>query len=167
MARSTWALLGSAHDARGHGFAGFNACSTVLLFTEPRRREPIRRRLGKRDVLVLRRRRLAADLCRHLSRTTNRLCGGRQLAASWTGLPAGPLAWAMLLETNYVLSYVACEQRHTWMLHVAAAIALMVVGSARGRTLPRPSMPSDTRPRTPARARFMAIGGLRLARGSR
>ena len=90
--------------------------------------------------------------------------GGRHLAASWTGLAAGPLAWAMLLETNYVLSYVACEQRHTWMLHVAAATALLVVGfGALAARSARPSMRSDTQPSVAeARARFMAIGGLIL-----
>src|SRR3954470_3588827 len=55
---------------------------------------------------------------------------GWRLAALWTGVLAGPLAWAALLETNYVLSYVACEQRHTWMLHTATAVALLLIGVA-------------------------------------
>ena len=46
-------------------------------------------------------------------------------------LLAGPLAWAALLEMNYVLSYVACEQRQTWMLHLAAGVALALVGARR------------------------------------
>jgi hypothetical protein len=37
------------------------------------------------------------------------------------------LAWAALLQVNYVLSYVSCETRSTWMLHLSAAIALAVV----------------------------------------
>ena len=88
----------------------------------------------------------------------------RRLAASWAGLAAGPLAWAMLLETNYVLSYVACEQRHTWMLHVAAATALLLVGVRRaGRALRHAVDANGAQPSVAeARARFMAIGGLVL-----
>ena len=54
----------------------------------------------------------------------------RQLLALWIGILAGPLAWAALLQTNYVLSYVACEQRHSWMLHGASAAALVLVAGA-------------------------------------
>jgi hypothetical protein len=46
----------------------------------------------------------------------------------WAGLAAGPLAWAAQLEVNYILSYVACETRTTWMLHLSTAVALVVVG---------------------------------------
>ena len=49
--------------------------------------------------------------------------GGR-ITALWIGVLAGPVAWSALLETNYILSYVACEQRQTWMLHLAAANTL-------------------------------------------
>jgi hypothetical protein len=89
---------------------------------------------------------------------------GRCLAASWIGLAAGPLAWAMLLETNYALSYVACEQRQTWMLHLAAATALLLVGfGALAARAAAPSMPTDSQPSVAAaRARFMALGGLML-----
>jgi hypothetical protein len=81
----------------------------------------------------------------------------------------GPLAWAALLETNYVLSYVACEQRQTWMLHVATAVALALVVAAAlvaWRAAPALDYGAERAPSTdPAetsiiRARFMAIGGL-------
>jgi hypothetical protein len=85
---------------------------------------------------------------------------------------AGPAAWAALLETNYVLSYVACEQRQTWMLHLAAAVALALVAGAAAitwRAAPHgltyegerdvSTDPVDT---AVIRARFMAIGGLAL-----
>lgn len=94
------------------------------------------------------------------------------MAALWLGILAGPLAWAALLETNYVLSYVACEQRHTWMLHLAAAAALIVVASGAWmawRAAPpalhyeRECEPSTDPAETAViRARFMAIGGLAL-----
>jgi hypothetical protein len=97
--------------------------------------------------------------------------GGR-ITTLWLGVLAGPLVWAALLETNYVLSYVACEQRQTWMLHLAAAVALALVAGAAAltwRAAPQglsyererevSTDPVDT---AVIRARFMAIGGLAL-----
>ena len=97
--------------------------------------------------------------------------GGR-ITALWIGVLAGPVAWSALLETNYILSYVACEQRQTWMLHLAAAVALSLVTAAAAfawRAAP-PGLsyeregevstdPADT---AITRARFMALGGLAL-----
>lgn len=36
----------------------------------------------------------------------------------------------MLLEVNYVLSYVACEMKTRWFLHVATLVAVVLVGAA-------------------------------------
>ena len=87
----------------------------------------------------------------------------------WAGILAGPFAWAALLQTNYVLSYVACEQRQSWMLHLAAAVALVLVGAAAfaaWRAAPalgdeehQSEDPADT---PLLRRRFMALGGLAL-----
>jgi hypothetical protein len=97
--------------------------------------------------------------------------GGR-ITALWIGVLAGPLVWAALLETNYVLSYVACEQRHSWMLHLAAAVALaLITGAAALTWRAAPHGLSYEREREVStdpvetaviRARFMAIGGLAL-----
>jgi hypothetical protein len=94
---------------------------------------------------------------------------GPRLAALWIGVLAGPLAWAALLETNYVLSYVACESRHTWMLHLATAAALTVIAvAALGAWRAAPTAATedtatfDARETALIRARFMAIGGLAL-----
>jgi hypothetical protein len=89
---------------------------------------------------------------------------GPRLAALWAGIAAGPLTWAALLETNYVLSYVACEQRHTWMLHLSAVVALALVGlGALAAWFAAPPLRGDTTASTAvARARFMAVGGLIL-----
>ena len=92
---------------------------------------------------------------------------GWRVAALWTGVLAGPLVWAALLETNYVLAYVACEQRHKWMLHLSAAAAIFLIAMAAlwlWRAAPPmgdEDVPS-TNPRETAvvRARFMVIGGL-------
>jgi hypothetical protein len=82
---------------------------------------------------------------------------------------AGPLAWAALLEVNYTMSYVACEQRQSWMLHLASLVALALIAAAAWaawRAAPgfgsheEPSVdPAET---AVLRARFMAIGGLAL-----
>lgn len=72
----------------------------------------------------------------------------RVLLALWTGILTGPLAWLVLLEWNYVASYVSCETRQTWFLHVAILIALIATAAAgfwgwsagRGpRDLPEPA----------------------------
>ena len=93
----------------------------------------------------------------------------RQLIALWAGLLAGPVVWAALLETNYVLSYVACEQRHTWMLHLVTGVALaLVAAAALAAWRAAPTLGEDEHasgdPRTAKllRARFMALGGLAM-----
>jgi hypothetical protein len=87
----------------------------------------------------------------------------------WAGIAVGPLAWGALLQTNYILSYVACEQRHKWMLHLATAVALLLV--AAGAALAWRAAPTlgeeehsspDPEVATLLRARFMALGGLAL-----
>ena len=50
--------------------------------------------------------------------------------ALWSGLLAGPLLFLSVLEVNYVLSYVACEQQQTWFLHLSTAIALVLTAAA-------------------------------------
>ena len=95
-----------------------------------------------------------------------------RLVALWAGILAGPLAWAALLQTNYVLSYVACEQQQTWMLHLATAIALVVVAGAafaawRAAPALKP-MTDDHAAADPAaasllRRRFMAFAALALS----
>jgi hypothetical protein len=97
--------------------------------------------------------------------------GGR-ITALWIGVLAGPFAWSALLETNYILSYVACEQRQTWMLHLAAAVALALVAAAASftwRAAPHGlsydgerEVSTDPVATEVVRARFMAISGLAL-----
>ena len=74
-----------------------------------------------------------------------------RLSAQWAGILAGPMTFLLLLETNYLLSYVACEMRSTWFLHLATVIALAVVAAAglagwrasveNPRTLEHPATP--------------------------
>jgi hypothetical protein len=94
----------------------------------------------------------------------------RRSVALFAGLLGGPLVWFALLEVNYVLSYVACETRHTWFLHaatLASAVAVAAAGWTAWRSGPadateRPTDPlsSDT---TESRARWMAIAGVALS----
>lgn len=77
--------------------------------------------------------------------------------------------WATLLETNYSLSYVACEQKREWMLYVSAAIAIGVIAvAALGLWRARPPGFDDAEPSVEphdtavVRARFMVVGGLAL-----
>jgi len=52
------------------------------------------------------------------------------MAALWAGVLTGPLAWAAVLEANYALSYVACEHRHTWMLHLVTIVGVALACGA-------------------------------------
>ena len=94
---------------------------------------------------------------------------GWRLAALWIGVLAGPLAWAALLQTNYSMSYVACERGSKWMLHLATLVALLLVwGAAWLAWRAKPPGEDDSGPSIDPgktgllRARFMAIGGLAL-----
>lgn len=52
-----------------------------------------------------------------------------RLTALWAGMLAGPIVALMLQELNYVLSYVACETRQTWFLHLSAFVAIAAVAA--------------------------------------
>ena len=54
----------------------------------------------------------------------------RRIAALWIGVLTGPIIALVLLQTNYVLSYVACELRATWFLHATALIAVVLIAAA-------------------------------------
>ena len=94
----------------------------------------------------------------------------RRNAALWAALLAGPILFLTLLETVYVMSYVSCETRHTWFLHLAVFVAaLLVAGAAWTAWTHGP--PADTQDRTPpvtrstaeVRAQWMAFAGLGLS----
>jgi hypothetical protein len=89
----------------------------------------------------------------------------RQVLALWTGMLAGPLAWLLLLEWNYVASYVACETRQTWFLHAATLAAVALVAAAGLRAWragrgpaedPHPPIEPVSEATSDARARWMA-----------
>jgi hypothetical protein len=90
--------------------------------------------------------------------------------ALWIGILAGPIVWFVVLEANYVLSYAACESRHTWFLHAGNIFSIVLVAAAgwlawrsgqpaadRAGTLPGASAPGETR------ARWMSTAGVVLS----
>jgi hypothetical protein len=94
---------------------------------------------------------------------------GWRLAALWIGVLTGPIVWATVLETNYSMSYVACEQASNWMLHTAVLVGLVLIGTAAWLAWnAKPPGIDDEEPSTAPertallRARFMAVGGLAL-----
>src|ERR687886_1638544 len=88
-----------------------------------------------------------------------------RVAALALGVLAGPVVWLTLLEVNYVMTYVACEQRHDWMLHLASLVALVLVamaglGAWRARSPGPTETPTTSQDETSElRARFLAYGG--------
>lgn len=94
----------------------------------------------------------------------------RRIAALWAGVLAGPIVWFTLLEVNYVLSYVSCESRQKWFLHLAVALSVVLVAAA-GYLAWRYGPPEDTQDRTPPvtrstseiRSRWMAMAGVGLS----
>ena len=93
----------------------------------------------------------------------------RRVAVLVLGVLAGPVVWLTLLETNYVLTYVACEQRHEWMLQLATIIAVALVAAAgagawRARTTGTTETETlDQDATSELRARFLAYGGALLS----
>jgi hypothetical protein len=90
----------------------------------------------------------------------------RQETGLVASVVAGPLVWLTLLEVNYVLTYVACEQRSDWMLHVASIVALVLVGLAglvawRARTAGPTDAPTVSQDEiAELRTRFLANAGV-------
>jgi H+/Cl- antiporter ClcA len=95
-----------------------------------------------------------------------------RLAALWAGLLAGPVAWLLLLEFNYVAAYVACETSRTWFMHAAVMVAAAGVGVAafaawRGRfgslhlkDEPAPPLSDQTRIQ---RSQWMSVAGIGMS----
>jgi hypothetical protein len=84
--------------------------------------------------------------------------------ALWTGIMAGPFAWAVTHETKYALVHYACTHDAHWLFWVVTAAALLLTAFGawqawRGMRL------LDEHPltSTAGRAQFMAISGLLLS----
>lgn len=84
----------------------------------------------------------------------------------WTGLLAGPLAFAANLQVNYMLVDVACQTGPRIVLHLSPALsALLTLGAGvmawqAWQDLERPAMPEAA---WVPRGKFMAISGVLMS----
>jgi hypothetical protein len=87
-------------------------------------------------------------------------------AILWAGILAGPAAWAVDLTASYALVHWTCRTRHTTLLHLVSASALVVIAAgvfAAWRGLQDARVGSGQRTtaaRRVDRQRFMAVLGL-------
>lgn len=90
----------------------------------------------------------------------------RGIAAQWTGVLAGPIAWAIDLGASYTLVKWACGRQHAIVLHLitVGALAIIAVGAfAAWRALAAVPDDAPTDGGGPLdRGRFMAIFGLTM-----
>lgn len=89
---------------------------------------------------------------------------GRTMAHLWTGILAGPLAWALDEGIGYVLVPHACSTGHGYVLHVATALCLLIAAAAfllawRMLVMTPPSSTEDGGDAS-SRSRFMAMVGM-------
>ena len=89
------------------------------------------------------------------------------ISALWTGILAGPIAWAIDLTASYAIVKWTCSSQHTIVLHLITLGALLMIaaGAAASFTaLQRvPEQAIDDGPRPFDRGRFMALLGLLLS----
>jgi hypothetical protein len=76
--------------------------------------------------------------------------------ALWTGILAGPIAWAADLQARYALVKYVCANGAEWIMWVITIAALIIAGF--GALCSWRGWIDDT-----PRVRFMAIGGLIIA----
>lgn len=85
----------------------------------------------------------------------------------WLGVLAGPIAWALQLQINYMLVPRACATGRELPLHLVTfgALLLALAGAAlawrNGKRLPRGQ--TDEGEPVATRSRFMSISGLVLS----
>src|SRR3954470_2447621 len=86
------------------------------------------------------------------------------IAMLWTGILAGPVAWALDLTISYALVQWTCGSQHTSVLHlITIAAVLLTAGGATASwhaLRQAPHHATDDGPRPIDRGRFMAMLGL-------
>jgi hypothetical protein len=88
----------------------------------------------------------------------------RRALALWAGVLTGPVALLLVLQVNYVLSYVSCETKQTWFLHVVTASGALLAAAAGfwawraggGGDVPEPVTPRRSEATRAVRRRWMA-----------
>ncbi len=82
--------------------------------------------------------------------------------ALWTGILAGPIAFAVNLQARYALVSIACREGWHWLL-TGIAVALLIPPIAGAMLAWRGWDIGDDETAYPVRVRFMALGGLMLS----
>jgi hypothetical protein len=75
--------------------------------------------------------------------------------ALWTGIFAGPIAWAIDLQSRYAMVHYVCVKRAHWIMWAITIGALAITGF--GMLCSWRGWVDET-----SRVRFMAIGGLAI-----
>jgi len=87
--------------------------------------------------------------------------------ALWSGITAGPIAWAIELTVSYAIVKRVCASRNDVVLHLITILSLAIVaggGLLSGNAYQRTAQDRPTDGSSPRqRARFMAILGLALS----
>ena len=84
----------------------------------------------------------------------------------WTGILAGPIAWAIDLEVSYALVHWICGTQQVLVLHLVSAMALLITAAGAAiswRALQQATHAATTDRGERARASFMALLGLASA----
>src|SRR3954471_14778101 len=88
----------------------------------------------------------------------------RQNLALWFGFFAGPVAWAVQLQTVYALTLRACVNEDVTALHVVALLCLFMglIGAlvSYGNWQAAPGLPSDREEGPEARTRMLSVLGM-------
>lgn len=89
---------------------------------------------------------------------------GGGLLELWTGMLAGPIAWLLQLQTNYILAQLVCSRTSHVMLHVITVVALLLAAGGgliawRSWQQAGREWPGESEGVVP-RSRFMAVVGL-------
>lgn len=79
--------------------------------------------------------------------------------ALWTGVFAGPFAWALVFELKYALIDYACRNHAHWLFWIFFLLGIAIC--AYGAFCAWSGMATDASPR----ARFMGIAGVMLSIG--
>jgi hypothetical protein len=88
-------------------------------------------------------------------------------AMLWTGIAAGPIAWFVNLGASFALAPLACSAKGKLLLHLVAAVSLLLTLVAAGLSfaqwqVPERNVAGERRPFY-SRRRALALAGMGLS----
>jgi hypothetical protein len=91
--------------------------------------------------------------------TTNDIEVRPSSVSLWSGIFAGPFAWALVFQVKYALVDYICRNRAFWIPWAMLVVGLLICafGAFEARRGGQASVP------VPQRARFMSIAGMALS----